>query len=713
VTPGEQYRFGPYHLDVAEHELRRDKELVALTAKTFDLLLILVRGAGRTFPKSELLTSLWPGTVVEESNLSQTVFMLRKALAENGAEEDSAYILTVPRRGYKFIGSVRRLDLDVGSLIAGEALASVQPLSTRARWLWPSVAAAMAAAALGFAMLWLRQPAPLDLAAYRYRPFAYTQEQENSGAWSPDGKTIAFVRGRRLMVQPLEGGGPTQLADGSGSSAHIAWSPDGTRIYFTKADGIYAVSRAGGQPERVLGDADGDPNFFDLSPDGKALAIWRPSKSPDGGIRASVWISSPPGAEPREYAPAPFAVHGDIAPVRLRFSPDGKLLYLSLAAAKGWETWLLPFPAGSGPPRQLFRKVPWSGSPDGSWLPDSRRLVLSGGVTPVSEQALWLADVRNESLTKLTDGSAQQIQPAVSPDGRRLLFTRVEEDIHMVELPLDGSPLRNLMATTLPEFGPTWSPKGGQLAYLTRLTEPYELWVRSSQGEWDRPVVTRREIPALVAPFGPVFSPDGSQIAYAALTTNTGSTEIATLFVSPAAGGAPTPLVAGGLAPSWSPDGASIAFLWLKPNGARVLATLRLGTNHPPFEILDDSYNAPQWSPSGEWIACERPEGVLLVSPDGKVKRTLPSMRAYVMGWSKDSATIYGLTPANGRWSLGALDVRSGMLRKVAEYEPEQLTPYTSHHPGLHLSLSPDGKSLAIGTQRVQTDLWILEGFPK
>jgi DNA-binding winged helix-turn-helix (wHTH) protein len=45
--------------------------------------LILVQGAGWTFTKSELLDSLWPGTVVEESNLSQTIFLLRKALGEN------------------------------------------------------------------------------------------------------------------------------------------------------------------------------------------------------------------------------------------------------------------------------------------------------------------------------------------------------------------------------------------------------------------------------------------------------------------------------------------------------------------------------------------------------------------------------------------------------------------------------------------------------
>ena len=58
MPPAEQYRFGPFHVDVAERELRRDGEVVALPAKTFDLLMILVQGAGRTFTKPELLESL-------------------------------------------------------------------------------------------------------------------------------------------------------------------------------------------------------------------------------------------------------------------------------------------------------------------------------------------------------------------------------------------------------------------------------------------------------------------------------------------------------------------------------------------------------------------------------------------------------------------------------------------------------------------------------
>ena len=159
----EQYRFGPFHLDVPEHELRRNTQVITLTPKAFDPLLILVQGVGRTFTKAELLESLWPGRIVEENNLSQTIFQLRKALAENA--DGSNYILTVPRRGYKFIGSVSRHnvgDNDSGPqeapgtahgetvIVAGDlppAESVSSPVNTRGRWRLP-IAALVASVAV-------------------------------------------------------------------------------------------------------------------------------------------------------------------------------------------------------------------------------------------------------------------------------------------------------------------------------------------------------------------------------------------------------------------------------------------------------------------------------------------------------------------------------------------------------------------------------------
>ena len=99
------YEFGPFRLDPSERLLLRDGQPIALKPKAFDLLVFLVERQGRLVPKHELMEGLWPGTFVEEANLTYTVSILRKAL---GDQEGDQFVQTVPTRGYRFVASVHR-----------------------------------------------------------------------------------------------------------------------------------------------------------------------------------------------------------------------------------------------------------------------------------------------------------------------------------------------------------------------------------------------------------------------------------------------------------------------------------------------------------------------------------------------------------------------------------------------------------------------------
>jgi DNA-binding winged helix-turn-helix (wHTH) protein/TolB-like protein/Tfp pilus assembly protein PilF len=104
------YVFGPFLIDESERQLRRDGEPVPLPPKAVDLLLALIEAPGRVRTREELLDRVWPDTAVEESNLSQNIFILRKALDD----DRDRWIATVPRRGYRFAGEVqRRAESDV------------------------------------------------------------------------------------------------------------------------------------------------------------------------------------------------------------------------------------------------------------------------------------------------------------------------------------------------------------------------------------------------------------------------------------------------------------------------------------------------------------------------------------------------------------------------------------------------------------------------
>jgi TolB-like protein/Tfp pilus assembly protein PilF len=97
------YRFGPFVLDVGDRSLKRDGAPIALTPKTFDLLVALVENAGRLVEKDALLKRVWPDVAVEEGNLTKGVFSLRQILEEEGG---ARYIETVPKRGYRFVGPI-------------------------------------------------------------------------------------------------------------------------------------------------------------------------------------------------------------------------------------------------------------------------------------------------------------------------------------------------------------------------------------------------------------------------------------------------------------------------------------------------------------------------------------------------------------------------------------------------------------------------------
>jgi DNA-binding winged helix-turn-helix (wHTH) protein/tetratricopeptide (TPR) repeat protein len=102
------YEFGRYRLDSVRRLVTRGGEAVPLTPKTFDLLLTLVQHRGQILSKEELLRRIWPRAVVEESNLTQNVFVLRKALGET--PDDHRFIVTVPGRGYRFVAPVREFE---------------------------------------------------------------------------------------------------------------------------------------------------------------------------------------------------------------------------------------------------------------------------------------------------------------------------------------------------------------------------------------------------------------------------------------------------------------------------------------------------------------------------------------------------------------------------------------------------------------------------
>jgi DNA-binding winged helix-turn-helix (wHTH) protein/TolB-like protein/Tfp pilus assembly protein PilF len=165
------FRCGDFLLVPSERLLLHLGQPLEITGKAFDLLVALVRNAGRLVSKDQLLEQVWPGLVVEEVNLSVNVSAIRKLLARSPQAAD--WIETVPRQGYRFIGPVEMADIATQDLMRQrgvnglhqQAQASLQSGPRRG----PSrraLAAGLLGAALGGALLltlgyrWLMPAAP-------------------------------------------------------------------------------------------------------------------------------------------------------------------------------------------------------------------------------------------------------------------------------------------------------------------------------------------------------------------------------------------------------------------------------------------------------------------------------------------------------------------------------------------------------------------------
>lgn len=120
---GTVFEFGPFRVDVALSRLERAGDPITIHPKTFDLLLLLARNQHRVVPKAELMETLWPNTFVEEGNLTQHIYTLRKALGDR--PDGKPYVETVARRGYRLAAPVR--DLSDGG---GTAATVAQPPSS-------------------------------------------------------------------------------------------------------------------------------------------------------------------------------------------------------------------------------------------------------------------------------------------------------------------------------------------------------------------------------------------------------------------------------------------------------------------------------------------------------------------------------------------------------------------------------------------------------
>jgi serine/threonine protein kinase len=548
----------------------------------------------------------------------------------------------------------------------------------------------------------------VDLSKYRLTPLAVESEMEDFPAWSPDGKTLAFTRisedGKdQIFTQSLGSPVSTQVTKHPARCFSPFWSPDGTRIFYLAENNLWSVGATGGSPHLVIEDV----WAATISPDEKTIAFLRQESN-----HTSLWISMN-GAPPKEYDQPPFSKKKFYAAEYIRFSPDGKNLLVYLEGLE--KFWMIPFPMGK--PYRVLSNVITNNYFSFNWMPDSKRIVLAAPVQGNTGSHLLIGDTTTNTFYPITNGTTEEMEPSVSPDGTKIAFQQHEENWDLVEVPVDGSAMRNLLKTSRVESFPGWSPLGNQFVYARGIWGVDGIWLRNVQEGWERPIVTRSDFANQSTDelSFPSFSPDGQRIAYFGAAGGRSG-----IWLSNVAGGTPVRLASGQL-PSWSPDGEWIA-MRMAMKDKNVLAKVKVGTSSQPIVLSQNamSYRPPQWSPQGDSISYAGEEGVYVVSPNGgdshlvcRITQQQELLAAY--GWSKDGLSIYMLglqymrLQEPGNWILSWVDIKTGKRKVISDFGP-----YSSDFYWIRgFSLAPDGKSFATSIDHAKADIWILEGFDR
>jgi DNA-binding winged helix-turn-helix (wHTH) protein/Flp pilus assembly protein TadD len=243
------YEFGPFHLDAERLLLVENGKPMQLGPKVVETLLAMVERDGEIVSKQALLDRIWPEGYVDEANLAQNVYVLRKALR---AAWECPAIETIPRRGYRFVAEAQRcervpaLDPALGPAVQAEsafdeariAVPNPRPRPVPTiRWRWPIVAALMAfllTAGAAFGILVPHGGTTIAANSEASRLYAIGRFYWNQRTPEGAAKSLSYF-GRLVRENPSDARGYAALALANEVMGDYMYGPLPAATYFRKA----------------------------------------------------------------------------------------------------------------------------------------------------------------------------------------------------------------------------------------------------------------------------------------------------------------------------------------------------------------------------------------------------------------------------------------------------------------------------------------------
>ena len=711
--------FGAFTADLRTRELRKHGVRLRLPGQSFQILQMLLQRPGELATREELRKALWPSdTFVDfEHGLNAAVNRLREVLGDSA--ERPQLIETLPRRGYRFIGTITQPLSAPGvssssEVVMASAVAASQAapgIGTNRSLNWLEFGAgifASAAFALALIFMYLRSRPRVEALALTPVPFTSYPGIETAPTFSPDGSEIAFawngdpaggLKGFDLYVKLIGSEKLLRLTKHPSEWLSPAWSPDGTQIAFHRGSngdsGLYVVPVLGG-PERKLRATHLPYDAFapiSWSADNKWIAF-ADVDAVSGNVRLDVLSATT--FETTKFHHQPECSHDGLP----AFSPeDSRLAYVCVYSYGSYGLYLSDINGGNA---NLVTK--FAGWPDGiTWEPGTKKKMIlaqdRGNGGELFE--VTLADGTLQKLPFGEDASWAQL----SSKGDKLAYTRGSDNVNIWRKDLfhPDAPAVKLIASTREQNNPQYSPDGKHVAFESIRNGDREIWISDADGT-NLVQVSNFGYPLTGTPH---WSPDSQKIAFDSRVS--GITEVYIADISE--------LVARKLAtntieasePSWSHDGKWIYFLSGVADGQKLYRCP--ATGGPAIALSKSPATGPLETFDRKLVifADKLSTPVLkVVSPDHPGEESaLPGMPqvkdAYL--WTVVAKGIY-FVPADAPHSIRFFDFASKRISPVADVDKD----LRSWIGGL--SASPDGRWIIYSQVDESTsDIMLVEHF--
>lgn len=407
------------------------------------------------------------------------------------------------------------------------------------------------------------------------KPERLIEDVDTPPTFSPDGKKMAYLRGypdkseTALFIAGSDGRAETKLTSLKAPTGQLnlgpgpSWSPDGERI----ACSVTVTDEAGQHQEiYVAGVSTGE---FKPLTNGKWLRVLRvgwtndgkglltTASDPDSAI-SQVWHIDYPSGETRR-------VTNDLSDYRtLTVSADSQVIAV-VQSDQRTNVWVSASTDGTN--SQQVTNTNYDGFAGLCWAPDGR-LIYSAMRN--GSQDLWITDAAGKEKSQLTHDAGQNSWPAISPDGRTIVFMSSRDGKeHLWKMDADGSHAQ-LLTDGLRDNWPSFTPDGQWVIYRSAVFGPAHIYKVSINGGPSVPL-TEKGLSG-----SPALSPDGKTVAFTFRQPALGPVRIA---LTPVDGSGTLTIVDSKEAPrrallQWTSDGKAIAFIktiagvsniWLQP----------------------------------------------------------------------------------------------------------------------------------------------------